>query len=593
MYKLLICWRYLCTRYIALASIVSVTLGVATMIVVNSVMEGFTSEMQNRIHGIISDVVVESRNFSGMRDADTHMEDIRRIAGDSIEAMTPTVVVPALLSFRFNGQWMTPRPVQLIGIDEATQSKVSDFSKYLQHPANRKKMSFELREDGYDVRDHQGGPEAATRPQMAEAGWKRRRQMDRLKAFQEEYYPAEKQESPAARNSSSTNAPNNEQAKGDSPIFADTKIGTVPNVSATSYLENNKDNISNNNSASNNNDAATEFSPSPSADIPTADPFGNRPITPSAAGNQTTGQGDAHEFDMATQQHAGVVLGIAMACIRTLKDNEKPRQGFEDRFLLLPGDDVILTTLTVGTPPKFISDNFTIVDFYESKMSEYDSSFIFVPIRKLQELRGMIDPTYGDGLVNSIQIKLKPGANGEEVRDRLGQAFPREFYVVETWRDKQGPLLAAVQMEIAILNVLLFLIITVAGFGILAIFYMIVVEKTRDIGILKSLGASGRGVMGIFLTYGLSLGLIGSGAGLALGLLFVRYINEIADLLGKITGRPVFDPAIYYFYKIPTIVVPQTIAWIVAGAVGIAVAASILPARRAARLHPVEALRYE
>lgn len=148
-------------------------------------------------------------------------------------------------------------------------------------------------------------------------------------------------------------------------------------------------------------------------------------------------------------------------------------------------------------------------------------------------------------------------------------------------------------MEIAILNVLLFLIITVAGFGILAIFYMIVVEKTRDIGILKSFGTSGRGVMGIFLTYGLSLGLIGSGTGLALGLLFVRYINEIADLLGKITGRPVFDPAIYYFYKIPTIVVPQTIAWIVAGAVGIAVAASILPARRAARLHPVEALRYE
>ena len=80
----------------------------------------------------------------------------------------------------------------------------------------------------------------------------------------------------------------------------------------------------------------------------------------------------------------------------------------------------------------------------------------------------------------------------------------------------------------AILNLLLFLIIAVAGFGILAIFYMIVVEKTRDIGILKSLGASGRGVMGIFLGYGLSLGLVGSGVGMVVGLLFVRYINEIA-----------------------------------------------------------------
>ncbi len=80
---------------------------------------------------------------------------------------------------------------------------------------------------------------------------------------------------------------------------------------------------------------------------------------------------------------------------------------------------------------------------------------------------------------------------------------------------------------------------------------------------------------------------------MALGLLFVRYINQIADGLAWITGQPVFDPSIYYFYKIPAIVVPQTLAWIVVGALSIAVAASILPARRAARLHPVEALRYE
>ena len=140
---------------------------------------------------------------------------------------------------------------------------------------------------------------------------------------------------------------------------------------------------------------------------------------------------------------------------------------------------------------------------------------------------------------------------------------------------------------------MLFLIIAVAGFGILAIFFMIVVEKTRDVGILKALGASRGGIMGIFLAYGLSLGLVGSGVGLVLGLLFVRYINEIADVLGRLMGHQVFDPSVYYFFKIPAIIDPLTVTWIVFGALAIAVAAAVFPARRAAALHPVEALRYE
>jgi len=216
-----------------------------------------------------------------------------------------------------------------------------------------------------------------------------------------------------------------------------------------------------------------------------------------------------------------------------------------------------------------------------------------MPIKELQRLRGMFDRSTGVGYVNAIEIKLRPGADGNAVRDKLRAAFAPGVYRVETWRDKQGALLAAVQMETTILNILLFLIIAVAGFGILAIFYMIVVEKTRDIGILKSLGASGRGVMGIFLTYGLSLGLVGSGVGLVLGLTFVHYINPIADGLGWVMGRPLFNPEIYYLYRIPTIVFPETAAWIVIGALCIAVLASVLPALRAARLHPVEALRYE
>ena len=103
MYKLLLCWLYLRTRYIALASIISVTLGVATMIVVNSVMEGFTREMQDRIHGILSDVVFESHSMEGFPDPQAHMERIRQVAGKYIAGMTPTVSIPGMLTYDVGG----------------------------------------------------------------------------------------------------------------------------------------------------------------------------------------------------------------------------------------------------------------------------------------------------------------------------------------------------------------------------------------------------------------------------------------------------------------------------------------------------------
>jgi len=625
MYKLLLCWRYLRTRYIALASVISVTLGVATMIVVNSVMAGFTTEMENRIHGILSDVVLESTTLEGMPDAEWHMEQIQAAAGEWIEAMTPTVVVPAMLSFQTpygGGKWIT-RPVHLIGIDAATQGRVSDFSKYLQHPDNRKQLSWDLRQEGYDIRDHQGGSEARERPQMAAAGWLHRIRRAR---YEEMLRP---KKNPPVASSSQTEPNSSEQRPAPAPA------GTNRSASAPEQSHLNPIRLLHEKNLSDSEPARFQSPseesepsgresqggasglklPSPLRSRQTADSeevavrrrntespdrssqeqgaaLGHSGSTHSAESTRSAeledpfaGRVQTETFDPSRQQHTGAVLGMGLISFRDAEG--------DDRFVLLPGDDVKLTFPTAGTPPKAISDTFTIVDLYESKMSEYDSQFVFVPIEKLQELRGMIDPATGARLVSSIQIKLKPGVDGNMVRDVLRTKFRPELYAVFTWQDKQGPLLNAVRMETAILNVLLFLIICVSGFGILAIFFMIVVEKTRDIGILKSLGASSQGVMGIFLSYGLLLGLSGSAAGLVLGLLFVRYINQIADLLGKLTGRPLFDPQIYYFYKIPTIVQPAMVGWVVLGAVSIAVLASVLPALRAAMLRPVEALRYE
>ncbi len=550
MYKLLLCCRYLRTRYIALASIISVMLGVATMIVVNSVMSGFTTEMRNRIHGILSDVIVESRGMDGFYDPDWHMERIALEAGDSIEAMTPTVIVPAMLNFTVNGKNIA-RPVNLIGIDERTQSLVSDFEEYLQHPANRKAMSFSLRDGGYDTQDHQSGPEAKPRTPMAGSGWPHRRKMHEWRDM-----------GPLSQQTPFPVGQNEIQTAQAWPLTVENQIAE---------------------------NQAPDTQSHPRLSIQPPPPLPSGQAAPGSiadsGGDPFAGATQGHVMDPSQEQFTGLVLGFALGSYRDKTGT--------DRFLVLPGDDVKLTVPTNGRPPTAASSNFTIVDFYESKMSEYDSNFVFVPIRKLQEMRGMHNERTGIGWVNSIQIKLKPGVDGDEVRDKLKKIFPAQSYNVVTWEDKQGPLLAAVQMEIVILNILLFMIIAVAGFGILATFLMIVVEKTRDIGILKSLGASRSGIMGIFLAYGLLLGVVGAGAGMVIGLLFVDNLNHIADLVSWATGQPVFDPSIYYFDKIPAIVDPLMIAWVVFGALAIAVLASVLPALRAAMLHPVEALRYE
>jgi len=480
LYKLLLCWRYLRTRYLALACIISVMLGVATLIVVNSVMSGFSTKLKDRLHGLLSDIQIEGDSLDGFPHAALHLERIRQSAvGPKIEAMAATVEIFAMLQFRVNGRTIT-RPVRLLGVDPETRASVGGFKEFL-------------------LRQRHGGTPSFDLP--PEARWH--------------------------------------------------------------YLDNH---------------------PLPRVAVrPTTDLAG-LPLPAGLDGHETQEPPPPTPPESTVKVPRGIILGNAIASYR--KNSERPDQPAEEVYVLQAGDDVVLTTVSAGklTP---VFDRFVVCDFFKSEMSEYDANYVFVPLDYLQHIRAM------DDRVTSIQIKLKDYADAKEVVKELEKMFPAGNFHVQTWEDKQGPLLAAISIEKGILNVLLFLIIGVAGFGILSIFSMIVTEKTRDIGILKALGASNRGVMAIFLSYGLLLGVVGALCGTALGVAITLNINPIEKFLAGITGQAIFDRKVYYFTDIPTDIQPMSVLLVNVGAIGIAVIFSVLPALRAAMLHPVRALRYE
>src|SRR6266576_3100646 len=152
MYKFLLCWRYLLTRYLALACISSVMLGVATLIVVNSVMSGFSTKLRDRLHGLLSDVVIEAHNMEGFPDPHGKMAKIRRHAylGPRIEAMASTLEVFAMLQFKYpNGDPVT-RLVRLIGVDPKERARFGGFKEFLVSPANKTNPTFELPQEARD-----------------------------------------------------------------------------------------------------------------------------------------------------------------------------------------------------------------------------------------------------------------------------------------------------------------------------------------------------------------------------------------------------------------------------------------------------------
>jgi len=252
---------------------------------------------------------------------------------------------------------------------------------------------------------------------------------------------------------------------------------------------------------------------------------------------------------------------------------------------------------------------FWIVDASRTQIWQYDSNTVYVPFKvaqrylKMDEVRDENGNVEEPARTSDIQVKVKAGVDLQKAKVAIADVvqkvrtlhqIPRSYPIlVQTWEESQALWLDAIENEKSLVTFLFSLISIVAIFLIFCIFYMIVVEKTKDIGIIKSVGATNAGVAGIFLGYGLAIGIAGAAAGLLFGYLIVHNINYLHTELGRRLGIVIWKPEVYAFDIIPNTMNPKEVAVIVLVAIVSSLLGALIPAWRAARMHPVEALRWE
>ena len=283
-----------------------------------------------------------------------------------------------------------------------------------------------------------------------------------------------------------------------------------------------------------------------------------------------------------------------------------------------------------GRSIELVSWNLPVANENRTGVYEFDRRSVYVPLAALQERMKMnasrvappnpdpyappldlsalpIDPAR----VNTVVVRGKPGVDPDALRARVlkvYEKFATDFagkvppframsnentQLIRTYEMQNAMFVGAVKKETALVLFLLSLIWVVCAVLIMSIFWAMISEKTKDIGILRAMGASGPGVAGLWLLYGLAIGIVGVAIGLVLAYLIVTNINPIHEWLGAKFGISVWDPKVYYFAEIPHIVDPMRAVAVAVSGVFFSLLGAVIPAARAAFMHPVKALRFE
>jgi len=259
-----------------------------------------------------------------------------------------------------------------------------------------------------------------------------------------------------------------------------------------------------------------------------------------------------------------------------------------ERLGLAPGDSLtmLVPTVDAGGAPAPKLREFTVAGTFEVGLPDHDATLIFA---HLDDVRALAPQ---DTASEGLRVRVHDVLAAPSVAARLRALLPRSFEVSD-WTQDNANYFRAIRIEKTMMSLILLLIVAVAAFNIVAMLVMVVTDKRTDIAIVRTLGASPRRVMGIFITQGLVIGWLGVALGVLLGLALALHVDTIVPFLQRTFRFQILDAEVYYDTAIPAEVQWSSILTIVVAALLLTTLATVYPAIRAARTAPAEALRYE